>query len=67
MDALAPDGVPVVANGDVFTWEDAQRVKRETGCAAAMIARAAMWNASVFRPQGERLLIRQGGNRMLQL
>ncbi|PNW74273.1 hypothetical protein CHLRE_13g592300v5 [Chlamydomonas reinhardtii] len=52
VDALAPDGVPVVANGDVFTWEDAQRVKRETGCAAAMIARAAMWNASVFRPQG---------------
>ncbi|KAG2443352.1 hypothetical protein HXX76_001714 [Chlamydomonas incerta] len=52
VDALAPSGVPVVANGDVFTWEDAQRVKSETGCAAAMIARAAMWNASVFRPQG---------------
>ncbi|KAG2443334.1 hypothetical protein HYH02_009400 [Chlamydomonas schloesseri] len=52
VEALAPGCVPVVANGDVFSWEDAQRVKRETGCAAAMIARAAMWNASVFRPQG---------------
>ncbi|KXZ50145.1 hypothetical protein GPECTOR_17g781 [Gonium pectorale] len=50
VDALA--GLPVIANGDVMSYEDAQRVRRETGCAAAMLARAAMWNASVFRPQG---------------
>ncbi|GFR49654.1 hypothetical protein Agub_g11796, partial [Astrephomene gubernaculifera] len=46
-----PD-LPVIANGDVMSYEDAVRVRQETGAAAAMIARAAMWNASVFRPQG---------------
>ncbi|GLC38143.1 hypothetical protein PLESTB_000260600 [Pleodorina starrii] len=51
VDALG-GAVPVIANGDIMSYDDAQRVRQETGCAAAMVARAAMWNASVFRPQG---------------
>ncbi|PNH11160.1 tRNA-dihydrouridine(20) synthase [NAD(P)+]-like [Tetrabaena socialis] len=45
-------GVPIIANGDLLSYGDAERVRSETGCAAAMYARGAMWNASVFRPQG---------------
>lgn len=44
--------VPVIANGDVFRYEDFQRLRDATGATAAMTARAAQWNASVFRPEG---------------
>ncbi len=45
-------GTPVIANGDVMSYADAHRVRQVTGCAAAMLARGAMWNASVFRQEG---------------
>ena len=44
--------VPVLANGDVFEHADIARVRQATGAAAALVARGAQWNPSVFRPEG---------------
>uniref|UniRef100_A0A3P9K3U4 Dihydrouridine synthase 2 n=1 Tax=Oryzias latipes TaxID=8090 RepID=A0A3P9K3U4_ORYLA len=48
--------VPVIANGGsldlVKTYEDIEEFRCATGAASVMLARAAMWNASVFRSQG---------------
>ena len=44
--------LPVIANGDVFAYADFARVCDATGAAAAMCARGAQWNASVFRAEG---------------
>lgn len=43
---------PVIANGDIFTYKDFERIRKETGAAAAMAARGAMWNQSIFRKEG---------------
>jgi len=43
--------IPLIANGDAFTHEDIAKVKAATGCSSVMIARGAMWNASVFSKQ----------------
>jgi len=40
--------VPVTGSGDLYTPEDAQRMLRETGCAAVMFARGAMGNPFIF-------------------
>jgi tRNA-dihydrouridine synthase B len=40
--------VPVVANGDVKTVADIERIKAHTGCPAVMIARAAIGNPWIF-------------------
>ncbi|XP_024381936.1 uncharacterized protein [Physcomitrium patens] len=45
--------IPVIANGDVFEYSDFQRIKDATGAASVMVARGAMWNVSVFRPEGK--------------
>lgn len=45
-------GVPIIANGDVFAYQDFQRIRDATGAAAAMCARGAQWNASIFREEG---------------
>jgi len=44
--------VPVLANGDVFEFADIARVQAETGAAAALVARGAQWNPSIFRAGG---------------
>jgi tRNA-dihydrouridine synthase 2 len=44
--------IPVIANGDVLEYSDFQRVKDATGASSVMVARGAMWNASVFRSEG---------------
>ncbi|XP_004069428.1 tRNA-dihydrouridine(20) synthase [NAD(P)+]-like isoform X1 [Oryzias latipes] len=48
--------VPVIANGGsldlVKSYEDIEEFRCATGAASVMLARAAMWNASVFRSQG---------------
>ena len=41
--------IPVVANGDVFSGEDAAHILRYTGCDAAMIGRGAFGDPWIFR------------------
>lgn len=41
-------GVPVIANGDVRTVADIDRIKSHTGCPAVMIGRAAVGNPWIF-------------------
>tara|TARA_B100000768_G_C11279367_1_gene377671 strand:+ start:2751 stop:3797 length:1047 start_codon:yes stop_codon:yes gene_type:complete len=43
---------PVIANGDVFEYTDFDKLRAETGAAAAMCGRGAMWNQSIFRREG---------------
>jgi nifR3 family TIM-barrel protein len=40
--------VPVTGSGDLYTPEAAERMLRETGCAAVMFARGAMGNPFIF-------------------
>ena len=47
-DLVARLPVPVTGSGDLYTPEDAQRMLRDTGCAAVMFARGAMGNPFIF-------------------
>lgn len=40
--------IPVIANGDIFSVDAANRVVEATGCAAVMIGRAALGNPWIF-------------------
>ncbi|KNA22624.1 hypothetical protein SOVF_031710 [Spinacia oleracea] len=52
-DVVSALSIPVIANGDVFDYEDIQRIKVATGASSVMVARGALWNASIFSPQGK--------------
>ena len=41
--------IPVIANGDVRTYDDLDRIREVTGCEAVMIGRAAQGNPWIFR------------------
>ncbi|KAJ8769317.1 hypothetical protein K2173_002521 [Erythroxylum novogranatense] len=45
--------IPVIANGDVFEYDDFKRIKVATGASSVMVARGALWNASIFSPEGK--------------
>ena len=45
--------VPVIGNGDVLTWRDAQRRMQESGCAAVMVGRWALAKPWIFREFSE--------------
>ncbi|XP_074308942.1 uncharacterized protein LOC141643621 isoform X2 [Silene latifolia] len=50
---VAAVSIPVIANGDIFNYEDFQRIKLATGAASVMVARGALWNASIFSSHGK--------------
>ncbi|GAB4848837.1 hypothetical protein Ancab_003631 [Ancistrocladus abbreviatus] len=52
-DVVTALSIPVIANGDVFNYEDFQRIKLATGAASIMVARGALWNASIFSAEGK--------------
>jgi len=41
--------IPLIYNGDAFYASDIQHIMRTTGARGVMVARGAMWNASIFR------------------
>ncbi|XP_031095337.1 tRNA-dihydrouridine(20) synthase [NAD(P)+]-like isoform X1 [Ipomoea triloba] len=52
-DVVAALSIPVIANGDVFEYDDFQRIKDATGASSVMVARGALWNVSMFSPKGK--------------
>jgi nifR3 family TIM-barrel protein len=47
-DLVSRINLPITGSGDLFTPEDAERMLRETGCAAVMFARGALGNPFIF-------------------
>ena len=47
-DLVSRINIPVTGSGDLYTPEDAERMLRETGCAAIMFARGAEGNPFIF-------------------
>jgi tRNA-dihydrouridine synthase 3 len=45
--------VPVIGNGDIFSWRDAKRRMEQTGCAAVMAGRWALAKPWMFREFAE--------------
>jgi nifR3 family TIM-barrel protein len=54
-DMVSRVAVPVAGSGDLFSPEDAERMLRETRCAAVMFARGAMGNPFIFAATKARL------------
>lgn len=44
--------IPVILSGDVYCYEEFAQARDDLGVAAAMTARGAQWNASIFRKDG---------------
>lgn len=52
-DVVSALSIPVIANGDVFDYEHFDRIKSVTGATSVMVARGALWNASIFCAEGK--------------
>lgn len=50
-DVVESLSIPVIANGDVFEYEDFGRIKSATGASSVMVGRGALWNPSIFCPK----------------
>ncbi|NLY87128.1 MAG: tRNA dihydrouridine synthase DusB [Clostridiales bacterium] len=48
-DVKSAVSIPVIGNGDVFSFQDGIKILDETGCDAVMVARGAMGNPWIFR------------------
>jgi nifR3 family TIM-barrel protein len=48
VEELAPLGVPVLGNGDIWTAEDALRMVEETGCAGVVVGRGCLGRPWLF-------------------
>jgi tRNA-dihydrouridine synthase 3 len=57
--------VPVIGNGDVFSWRDARARMEETGCASVMIGRWALSKPWIFREFAESRDIELGSDERL--
>jgi len=44
--------IPVIANGDIFCYDDMEKIKKMSNINSFMIARAAQSNPSIFRKEG---------------
>eukprot|EP00762_Andalucia_godoyi_P008650 ANDGO_04584.mRNA.1 tRNA-dihydrouridine(20) synthase len=42
--------IPLIANGDIYTWDDMEKVVADSGCDSVMLARGALQNLSIFKP-----------------
>jgi tRNA-dihydrouridine synthase 3 len=45
--------IPVIGNGDISTWYEAEDLQRRSGCASVMIGRAALMKPWIFREIAE--------------
>ena len=48
--------IPVIGNGDLFTWQDGINMYRETGCDSLMLARGSNGNPWIFRQLKQALM-----------
>lgn len=46
--------IPIIGNGDVLTWYEAEDLQRKSGCAALMVGRGALIKPWLFREIAER-------------
>ncbi|CAM9778412.1 unnamed protein product, partial [Ectocarpus fasciculatus] len=51
--------IPVIANGDVYTRADMAGIKDLSGCSSVMLARPALLNCSIFKPDGHVLPLKE--------
>jgi nifR3 family TIM-barrel protein len=48
VERLAPTGVPVLGNGDIWSGDDGPRMMRETGCAGVVVGRGCLGRPWLF-------------------
>ncbi len=59
--------IPVIGNGDIFSWRDARERIEQTGCAAVMVGRWALAKPWIFREFAEGRDIEPDGAQRLEV